>query len=205
MLFDTIHCTGRLVTSISDRQHLYTKCIIFFGMCHITKFFFLQLSDYPCLHFSETWWRHQMETFSALLTICAGNTPVTGEFPSQRPVTRSFDVFFDLRLNKRLSKQSCPLWRHCNDRHDFSFHYDWSLLNYLPGYSSECVPSWQSSYSGPYPRVWRYWLHHRSNRSSHGEDQPYTPRAHPNGGRKVTIITQWERTPVASFTNMVYL
>ena len=64
-----------------------------------------------------------METFSALLALCAGNSPVTGEFPSQRPVRRSFDVFFDLRLNKRLSKQSCgwwfetpsrPLWRHCN-------------------------------------------------------------------------------------------
>ena len=46
-----------------------------------------------------------------------------GEFPTQRPVTRSFDVLFDLRLNKRLSKQSwgwwfetlsCSLWRHCN-------------------------------------------------------------------------------------------
>ena len=70
-----------------------------------------------------TWWRHQMETFSALLAICAGNSPVPGEFPAQRPVTRSFDVFFDLRLNKRLSKQSwgrwfetlsCPLWRHFN-------------------------------------------------------------------------------------------
>ena len=39
-----------------------------------------------------------METFSALLAICAGNSPVPGEFPAQRPVTRSFDVFFDLRL-----------------------------------------------------------------------------------------------------------
>ena len=38
--------------------------------------------------------------------LCAGNSPVTGEFPSQRLVTRSFGVFFDLRLNKRLSKQS---------------------------------------------------------------------------------------------------
>ena len=38
-----------------------------------------------------------MEVFSALLALCAGNSPVTGEFPSQRPVTRSFDVFFDLR------------------------------------------------------------------------------------------------------------
>ena len=57
-----------------------------------------------------TWWHHQMETFSALLTICAGNSSVTGEFPSQRPVTRSFDVFFDLRLNKRSSKQSWGWW-----------------------------------------------------------------------------------------------
>ena len=45
-----------------------------------------------------------METYSALLAICAGNSPVTGEFPIQKPVTRSFDVFFDLRLIKRLSK-----------------------------------------------------------------------------------------------------
>ena len=69
------------------------------------------------------WWRHQMETFSALLALCAGNSPVTGEFPAQRPVTRSFNVFFDLRLNIRLSKQSWGWWfetplhsllRHCN-------------------------------------------------------------------------------------------
>ena len=69
-----------------------------------------------------TWWRHQMETFSALLTICTGNSP--GEFPTQRPVTRSFDVLFDLDPNKRLSKQSWgwwfetpswSLWRHSNE------------------------------------------------------------------------------------------
>ena len=69
------------------------------------------------------WWRHQMETFSVLLALCAGNSPVTGEFPAQRPVTRSFDISFDLRPNKRLSKQpwswwfetpSWSLWRQCN-------------------------------------------------------------------------------------------
>ena len=69
------------------------------------------------------WWRNQMKTFSALLAICAGNSPVPGEFPTQRPVTRSFDVYFDLRPNKWLSKQSwgwwfvtlsCSLWRHRN-------------------------------------------------------------------------------------------
>ena len=70
-----------------------------------------------------SWWHLQMETFSALLALCAGNSPVPREFPSERPVTQSFDVFFDLCLSKRLSKQSwgwwfetpsCPLWRHCN-------------------------------------------------------------------------------------------
>ena len=51
-----------------------------------------------------------METFSALQAICAGNSPVPGEFPAQRPVTRSFDVYFDLRPNKRPSKQSWGWW-----------------------------------------------------------------------------------------------
>ena len=39
-----------------------------------------------------------MDTLSALLAICAENSPVTGEFPSQSPVTRNFDIFFGLRL-----------------------------------------------------------------------------------------------------------
>ena len=75
-------------------------------------------------HSKTTWWRHHMETFFALLALCEGNSPVSGEFSTQRPVTRSFGVLFDLRLNKRLSKQSwgwwfetpsSSLWRHCND------------------------------------------------------------------------------------------
>ena len=34
-----------------------------------------------------------METFSALLAICAGNSPIPGEFTAQRPVTRGFEFF----------------------------------------------------------------------------------------------------------------
>ena len=91
---------------------------------------------------SQSWWRHQMETFSALLAICAGNSPVPGEFPAQRTVTRSFDVFFELHPNKRLSKQRwgwwfetplCPLWHHCDDE-DVSLRQinDWgSKITYL--------------------------------------------------------------------------
>ena len=64
-------------------------------------------------------WKH----FPRYWPFCAGNSPVTGEFPAQRPVTGSFDVFCHLCLNKRLSKQSWGLWletpsrllwRHCN-------------------------------------------------------------------------------------------
>ena len=71
-----------------------------------------------------SWWHHHMETFSTSLALCEGNLPVTGGFPSQRPVMWSFDVlFFDLHLNKQLSKQfkhwwfetpSHSLWRHYN-------------------------------------------------------------------------------------------
>ena len=91
----------------------------------------LLLRLYRCPDIREnTWGRHQMETFSVLLAICAGNSPVPGEFPTQIPVTRSFDVFFDLRLNKWLSKQSWgwwfetlprPLWRLSNDKYIVAF------------------------------------------------------------------------------------
>ena len=60
----------------------------------------------------RSWWRHQMETFSALLAICAGNSPVTGEFPAQRPMTRSFDVFFDVRPNEVNNREAGGLRRH---------------------------------------------------------------------------------------------
>ena len=99
-----------------------------------------------------------METFSALLALCAGYSPVTDEFPSQRPLTRSFDIFFDLLLNKRLRKQprrwwferpSHSLWRHCsvvvslhaagylvlfylNDHHTINFYpYHFVLISWI--------------------------------------------------------------------------
>ena len=88
---------------------LQCKCICFFSA--------MLLTDKPtaaginkATNAQTSWRRHQMEAFSALLGICAGNSPVTGEFPAQRPATRSFDVFLDLHLNERLSKQSWGWW-----------------------------------------------------------------------------------------------
>ena len=70
-----------------------------------------------------TWWRHQIETFSALLVLCVGNSPVTGEFPSQSPKPRSFDVFFDLRLNKRWIN-----FREAGDLRRHRPHYDTPVM-----------------------------------------------------------------------------
>ena len=63
---------------------------------HIAHLF---LRDLPCMMTSSN------GIFSALLAICAGNSQVTGDFPAQRPVTRSFDIIFDLHLIKRLSRE----------------------------------------------------------------------------------------------------
>ena len=95
-----------------------------------------------------SWWRHRMETFSALLAICAGNSPVTSEFPVQRPVTQSFDIFFDLHLNKGLSKQSWgwwfetplhSLWRHCKMYNEYvqEIHlFWWFIASYMASFNS---------------------------------------------------------------------
>ena len=97
------------------------------------------LVRWQTLVLTTLWWRHQMETFSALLAICAGNSLVPGEFPTQRPVTRSFHVFFDLHLNKPWSKQSWgwwfetlsrPLWRHCNVFARQSSTFLWQVPKY---------------------------------------------------------------------------
>ena len=118
-----------------------------------------------------------METLSALLAICAGNSPVPGEFPTQRPVTRIFDVFFDLRLNKRLSKQpwgwrfetlSRPLWCYRNAtnscKHMDTYSAMWPLYAYtwpelpMPEYRcvSELLRKWPVS-STEVTNCWQWW------------------------------------------------
>ena len=111
-----------IMASLGSQCNAYIYAVGFVVLCFVTIIFSTL----------TTWWRHQMETVFSLLALCAGNSPVPGEFPAQRPVTRRFDIFFDLRLNKRLSKQSrgCwfetpsrPLWRHCNDTHHTVWYY----------------------------------------------------------------------------------
>ena len=72
-----------------------------------------------------------METFSAVLAPCEGNPPVTGGFASERPMAQSFDLFFDLRLNKRLSKQSKILWFDTPSRSLWHICYDPKVVRAL--------------------------------------------------------------------------
>ena len=111
-------CNGHLMCNRSNclRFAIRIKSSVYMGgsLCEI------YWVTHGC-NINVTWLRHQMEAFSAFLAICAANSPVPGEFPAQRPVTRSFNVFFDQYLYKWLSKQSWgwwfetlsrPLWRH---------------------------------------------------------------------------------------------
>ena len=74
-----------------------------------------------------------METLSASLAICAGNSPVPDEFPAQRPVTRSFDVFFDLRLNKRLWINGWVINREAGDLRRYRADYDVTVMPLVTG------------------------------------------------------------------------
>ena len=110
-------CTGKFEKQILVvKMYLLNSQVFLRGLYEMRPHEFkIDLAPYGPHGF--TWWHHQM-------AICAGNSPVPAEFPAQRPVTQSSDVFFDLRLHKRLSKQSWgwwfetlsrPLWRYFID------------------------------------------------------------------------------------------
>ena len=101
---------------------------------------YLVLTIFPTI----TWWRHQMEIFPALLALCAGNSPFTGEFPTQRTVTRSLDTFFDMCLNKGwVNNREADDWR----RH--WAHNDVIVMStYILNYSSRYI-EWKCNYWRP--------------------------------------------------------
>ena len=129
----------RFPTVDFPREGIKTRGFDVFFVVRLNDLFNID-SKLSCRWF-ETWWSCYIAVmmtssngnlFLATGPLC-GDSPVAGDFPAQRPVTPSFDVFFDLRLNKQLSKQSWgwwfetpsrPLWRHCNVIYNFRFDYD---------------------------------------------------------------------------------
>ena len=145
----------------------------------------------------NAWWRHQMETFSVLLALCAMNSPVPGDFPAQRPVTLSFDVLCDLRLNKRLSKQSWgwrfvtlsrPLWRHCNGKIScIEYHGDYFVwtkhenLYLCTGSRVNANHEGNTSWIGAWFRIHDLWISETPlTTHSDGQRAKYSVMAHPS-------------------------
>ena len=138
---DASHVTVLLTTRRQTQVVIEKNKICIFGLrrvlhlfiCYIQIYFAIVLNDDNGAHiiqhgnFVGSYDRTYCFCFiSALLALCADNSTATCEFPTQRLLTRNFDVFFDLHLNKRASKQSwgywsetppCSLWRHRNGLH----------------------------------------------------------------------------------------
>ena len=98
-----------------------------------------QSTPIPCAYYTGhddvIKWKH----FPRYWPFVRGNSPVTGEFPAQRPVTQSFDVFFDLRLNKRLSKQSRGWWFETPSHPLCCRCSDTKLLQMITCYYTSCL------------------------------------------------------------------
>ena len=104
-----------LARQVISKQHADWNVTITHSKQHT-----IALQSVNNLHSVDTWWRHQMETFSALLAICAGNSPVPGEFPTQRPVTL-WALMFTLicaRINGWVNN------REAGDLRRYRAHYD---------------------------------------------------------------------------------
>ena len=123
------------------------------------------LSQLPPIAVFFTLWRHQMETFSALLALCAGNSSVTGEFSSKRASNGGFGVFCDVSLNKRLNKQPsrwwfeipvCSLWRYCNvSIISESTKYHLHVIYHAVTIYSRCYHSFAAASSLKYECHWK--------------------------------------------------
>ena len=156
-----------LQTAFLKLIYEYDNCCTFIEIS--SKFF--EISSLRCnkqssFHDDVINWKNN----SVLLAFCAGNSPVPGEFPAQRPVTRSFDVFFDLQLNKQLSKQRWRWWfetsSHSLRRHSYVFDMmNWSRVSIMELAEPKTVQltgTDMSHYS--YHTHWMFsWLHLRKS------------------------------------------
>ena len=96
---------------------------------------------------AHSWWRHQMETFFPRYWPFVRGIHRSRWIPPQRPVTRSFDVFFDLRPNKRLSKQRLVIWYAIPPiMTSLLLHWNWRSPKPL-GTVESCRCGWLTAYN----------------------------------------------------------
>ena len=98
------------------------------------------------------WWRHDMDILSAFLALQVGIPPVTGGFPSQRPVMRNFDVFFGVSRNNLLNKQSS--WRWFDTSYDVIVISTWDYFYYICVLMSSWTPPYTTEETSNRRAVW---------------------------------------------------
>ena len=120
--FRTLHCVALYFVCLLQFQFGHGSSLVKF-ICFMLKPISISTSIGPCGN--VPWWSHQVEIFSALLAICVGNSPVTGDLPVQRRVTRRFGVFFICAWINGLSnnREAGDLRWHCA-------HYDVIVMSY---------------------------------------------------------------------------
>ena len=113
------------------------------------------------------WWRHQMEKFAALLAICAGNSPVLGEFPAQRPGTRALMFLICAWINTWVKN------RGAGDLRCYGAHCDVTVMtnvNYCHSFHVSAKAK---------VIIWNHWLRRKLSGVKHGMDRSETaPDSH---------------------------
>ena len=116
-VFDKLHFNLSFIIKLFITIYRFVQHRAVLGLLHYMLPY--QLNERVCVAYP--WWHHQMETVSALLALCAENSPVTGEFPHNGQLRGALMISWISAWKKRLSKQarrqwlhtpSCSLWRH---------------------------------------------------------------------------------------------
>ena len=103
------HLEFALIDQITTFNMAQFSCYSWMNSCAL---YITGVHSFRCSHSLGTWWRHQMDTFSVLLALCTGNSPVTGEVSSQGQVTRSLDFFICTLTHNQVNNRSPVIWNH---------------------------------------------------------------------------------------------
>ena len=112
----------------TKKYNIFASLSLCEGECTNNRFLTQIDSNAEWVSMSRRWQLFHMVTSSngnifRVTDFCMGNSPVTGEFPTQRPVTRNFDIFFDLSLNGWVNNHDAgDLRRH-------RAHYDVTVMS----------------------------------------------------------------------------
>ena len=122
VLIDWFTYGDRRELSLYIHKHIHCRNVYHTHICIFIYMKILISELYIYWSCRYTWWRHQMETFSALLALCAGNSPVIGEFPheGQWRWTLMFSLIY-ASINSWVNNREASYLRHHHAHCDVMF------------------------------------------------------------------------------------